>query len=204
MALLGPNGAGKTSVLNCISGAVRPAGGRVVVGGRDVSGLGPAARAALGVARTFQALGVVDELDVAANLRLGRHARQRAGLVAGALRLPAANREEDDAARRAAEVAAALGLDLTAPAAALAAGARKRLELGRALAADPAVLLLDEPFAAASAADHDVMAAAIAATARRGAAVVVVDHHVDAVLALASRRVELDGGRIGSGAPTRP
>jgi branched-chain amino acid transport system ATP-binding protein len=196
LALLGPNGAGKTSVLNCISGVERPTTGRVMLGGRNLGGVAPRERAALGMARTFQGLGVLDDLDVGANLLLGRHVRLRAGLVAGALRLPAARREEDEAGRRCAEVAAVLDLDMAAPAANLGAGARKRLELGRALAADPVLLLLDEPFAGASAGERDLMAAAIRAACDAGAAAIVVDHHVDAVLSFASTRLELDRGRI--------
>ncbi|MFP5317170.1 MAG: ABC transporter ATP-binding protein [Acidimicrobiia bacterium] len=201
LALLGPNGAGKTSVLNCISGAVRPGAGRVVLEGRDLDRVPPRRRAALGVARTFQSLGVVDDLDVGANLLLGRHPRLRAGLVATALALPAARGEEAGARRRCAEVARALDLDAAARAGDLPAGARKRLELGRALAADPVLLLLDEPFAGTSVAEQQLMAAAIRAAADRGVAVVVVDHHVDALLAFASRRVELDGGRMAATAP---
>ncbi len=200
LALLGPNGAGKTSVLNCLSGVERPTSGRVMVGDRDLTGVGPRERAELGMARTFQGMGVLDDLDVGANLLLGRHARLRAGLVAGALRLPAARREEDEARRRCAEVAAVLDLDTAAPAAGLTTGARKRLELGRALAADPVLLLLDEPFAGASAGERDVMAAAIGAACDAGAAAVVVDHHVDAVLSFASAHLELDRGRIAAGA----
>lgn len=200
LALLGPNGAGKTSVLNCLSGVERPTAGRVVLAGRDLDGVGPAERAALGMARTFQGLGILDDLDVGANLLLGRHARLTAGLVASALRLAATRRAEDGARRRAAEVAAVLDLDPAAPAAGLGAGARKRLELGRALVADAVLLLLDEPFAGASTGERDVMAAAIRAACDAGAAAIVVDHHVDAVLSFASSRLELDGGRIATGA----
>lgn len=199
LALLGPNGAGKTSVLNCLSGVERPTAGRIALDGRDLAGIPPHRRAALGMARTFQSLGVVDDLEVGANLLLGRHARLRAGLVAGALRLPRARHEEAEARRRCRNVASTLGLDVRAPAAGLAAGARKRLELGRALVADPVLLLLDEPFAGASAAERDVMAAAIRAACDAGAAAVVVDHHVDAVLSVATSRLELDRGRIGGG-----
>ena len=201
LALLGPNGAGKTSVLNCVSGAIRPTAGRVVLAGRDLDGLAPARRAALGVARTFQSPGVVEALDVGSNLLLGRHAHLRAGVVAGALALPSARREEAEARRRCGEVARALDLDVTAPAAGLPAGARKRLELGRALAADPVLLLLDEPFAGASEDEQEAMAVAIRAAVERGAIAVLVDHHVEAVLALATRQVELDRGRMVVAAP---
>ena len=197
LALLGPNGAGKTSVLNCISGVEQPSDGRVVFQGRDLDGAGPRARAAAGIARTLQGLGVVDDLDVASNLLLGCHSQMRAGLVAGALRLPLARREEAAFCRRCEAVATALDLDLDAPARTLPSGARKRLELGRVLAAEGSLLLLDEPFAGTSPDERSRMAAAIRrASDEAGAAVVIVDHHLDAVLALASRAVELDRGRV--------
>ncbi len=198
VALLGPNGAGKTSVLNCVSGVVRPSVGTVRFKGADLAGAGPRRRAEMGMARTLQGLGVVDELDVAANLLLGRHHRMRAGLMAGALRLPSARREEAEHLEHCREVARRLDIDIAspAPAASLAAGARKRLELGRALAAGADLLLLDEPFAATSGAERDLMADALRWASEAGAAVVVVDHHVEAVLALAHRAVELDRGRV--------
>lgn len=167
VALVGPNGAGKTSVLNCISGVERPASGRIVFRGRDLAGVRPSARARLGIARTLQGLAVVDDLDVRANLLLGGR-----GDVAGELGL---------AAR------------LRTPAGALAAGARKRLELGRALASGADLLLLDEPFAGAGRDEVDLMVAAIR---RSEAAVVIVDHDLDTVLGLVDRVVRLDAGRI--------
>jgi ABC-type branched-subunit amino acid transport system ATPase component len=170
VALVGPNGAGKTSLLNCISGVERPSAGRVVYRGRDLAALGPAARARLGLARTLQGLALVDDLDVRANLLLG-------------------------GGRDVAEVAAALGLDamLGDRAGALDAGARKRLELGRALASGGAVLLLDEPFAGAGPDDVELMVAAIR---RSSAAALVVDHDIDTVLGLVDRVVGLEAGRV--------
>ncbi|MGH9224282.1 MAG: ATP-binding cassette domain-containing protein, partial [Acidimicrobiales bacterium] len=109
VALTGPNGAGKTSLLDCISGVVRPSGGRILWRGRDLAGVRPAARAALGLARTLQGLGVVDGLDVAANLLLGRHHRMRSGLLAAAAGWPRARAEEASHRARCEEVAAELG-----------------------------------------------------------------------------------------------
>lgn len=171
VALVGPNGAGKTSVLNCISGVERPATGRILYRGRDLGGLRPAARARLGLARTLQGLAVVDDLDVRANLLLGGRANDVA------------------------DTAAALGLDgvLGFRAGDLDAGARKRLELGRALASRPGLLLLDEPFAGASSDDVEVMAAVIR---HSSAAAILVDHDLGTLLGLADRAVRLDGGRV--------
>jgi branched-chain amino acid transport system ATP-binding protein len=197
VALVGPNGAGKTSVLNCISGVERPSSGRIVVGGRDVVAAGdpPWAMARLGVARTLQGFGVVDDLDVLANLLLGRHHLMRAGLVANALRLPHARSEERSHTERCREVAAELQLtdDLHAPAGRLSPGARKRVELGRALAMDARLLLLDEPFAGASRAEVTLMVEAIR---REGAAAVIVDHDWSTVSGLAHRVLAMEAGRI--------
>ena len=199
VGLTGPNGAGKTSVLDCISGVARPAGGRILLDGRDLAGVGPAQRAALGIARTLQGLGVVDALDVMDNLLLGRHHRMRSGLAGAALRLRRARAEETAERARCVELAARLGLDPASRAADLTAGARKRLELGRALAMDGVLLLLDEPFAGAAPADVDLMVAAIRRATTEGggpAAAVIVDHDVATVLALADRIVALDAGRL--------
>ena len=201
LALVGPNGAGKTSVLNCISGVERPSSGRISVDGRDLAPIPVAARAALGVARTLQSLAVVPELDVLANLVLGRHRFGRAGVIATALGLRRARDEEAADARRAREVADELGLSavLSLPAGPLPLGLRKRVELGRALATEPRLLLLDEPFAGAGDEDARVMTAAIRRVSEEsGAAVVLVDHDVTTVLGsdLVHRAVVLDAGRV--------
>jgi len=200
VALAGPNGAGKTSVLNCISGVERPSSGRILINNRDVVAAAdpPCRRAALGVARTLQGLGVVDDLDVLANLLLGRHHLMRAGLMAAAVRLPAVRREEARHADRCHRLAAELDLagDLARRAGDLPTGARKRVELGRALAMDGSLLLLDEPFAGASAGEVEVMAAAIRRATDAGAAAVVVDHDVAALETLAHRVVTLQAGRV--------
>lgn len=201
VAVVGPNGAGKTSLLNCVSGVERPSAGRILVGGRDVvaARLRPDAVARAGVARTLQGLGLVDGLDVVGNLLLGRHHLMGAGLVAGALRLPRAGREEAVHRERCRAVADELGLAdvVDAPVGDLPAGVRKRVELGRALAMDGSVLLLDEPFAGAGREEVDVMVAAIRRATERGAGAVVVDHDTATVAALAHRLVPLDRGRVG-------
>ena len=203
LALLGPNGAGKTSILNCISGVERPTTGRISVDGRDVAGLRPSARAAMGVARTLQALALVDTLDVLGNLLLGRHHLSHAGLVATALRLRRVRVEESAQRRHCEAIVDELGLagERGTPAGELPPGARKRLELGRALAMEPALLLLDEPFAGAGSEDVEIMVGAIRRASAAGIAVVLVDHDVAAVTGLVDRAMVLDAGRVVTAGP---
>lgn len=204
VALVGPNGAGKTSVLNCISGVQRPSAGRILVDGYELLGARAWGRAALGVARTLQATAVVDDLTVLDNLLLGRHQRMRTGVVAAALRLPRARREEAAHAARCRQVAASLGLEdeLGRRAAGLPFGARKRIELGRALAQEPRLLLLDEPFAGVTSGEADLMVAAVrAATGDGRGAALVVDHRLATLARLVDRTVQLDAGRVVAAAP---
>lgn len=189
VALVGPNGAGKTSVLNCVSGVERPSAGRILYRGRDLVPVPPSARAGLGIARTLQALGIVGQLDVLGNLLLGRHPLMRFGA-----------REREHRAR-CRDAAAELGLDPSTPASALAPGQRKRLELGRVLAGDADLALLDEPFAGAEAADVEIM---VAALERRRMAAVLVDHDLDTVLSLTDRVVTLEAGRVVEAQPAAP
>ncbi|MDQ3979861.1 MAG: ATP-binding cassette domain-containing protein [Actinomycetota bacterium] len=201
MAMIGPNGAGKTSLLNCVSGVERPSTGRISVDGQDVARVPVPGRASLGVARTLQGLAVVPELDVLANLLLGRHRFGRAGVVGTALRLKRARNEEAAAEARCRVIAEELGLggQLDVRAGSLPLGTRKRVELGRALAMDPRLLLLDEPFAGAGPEDLALMVAAVRRVSdEAGAAVVLVDHDLPTVLGglLAHRAVVLDAGRV--------
>jgi branched-chain amino acid transport system ATP-binding protein len=199
VALVGPNGAGKTSVLNCLSGVVRAQAGAARVRGRDVLGLRPHAVAALGVARTFQNLGLVADLSVEDNLLLGRHRHGRTGFLGAAFR-PSRSRAEDDGHRaRCRTVAERLGLTphLAAPAGSLPYGVRKRVELGRALCAEPVLLLADEPASGLGAGEAADMAAALLALRReRGMAVLLVEHDQAVVEAAADRTVALDSGRV--------
>jgi branched-chain amino acid transport system ATP-binding protein len=199
LALVGPNGAGKTSVLNCISGVERPSAGRITLGGQDLAGVPVAARAGLGLGRTLQALAVLPELDVLANLLLGRHHLGRAGFIGTALRRARVRAEEAGDLRRCRAVAEELDVVayLATPAGRLPLGVRKRVELGRALAMDPRLLLLDEPFAGVGPDDLTVMTAALQRASEAGVATVVIDHDLVTLLGgLAHRAIVLDAGRV--------
>ncbi len=147
--LIGPNGAGKTTVFNCISLFCKPEKGTIVFNNHSLNRLKPHHLIDLGIARTFQNLGLFESATVLENLLIGRHIGLRAGLFAQSLRLPKATREEDEARRIAVEILDFLGIKKTAGSSVsvLPFGTRKLVELGRALVSRPRLLLLDEPAA---------------------------------------------------------
>jgi len=147
VALIGPNGAGKSTVFNVVTGLYRPSAGRVSFRGEDLLALSPHEIARRGVARTFQNTEVFRRLSAVDNVLVGGHARLRQGVLSGALALPAVRREESQARDTARTLLARLGLAEVADveAASLPLGLQKRLEIARALASAPRLLLLDEP-----------------------------------------------------------
>src|SRR6187455_3454585 len=206
VSIIGPNGAGKTSLLNMISGFYKPDTGRILLEGRDITQKKPSDIAALGVARTFQNIALFQGLTVLDNLMLGRHVRMKAGVLASVIYWGMAQRE--DIAHRAAieEIIEFLKLqDLRKqPTAALAYGLRKRVELGRALASDPKVLLLDEPMGGMNQDEKEDMARYILdVNQERGITVVLIEHDMGVVMDISDHVVVLDRGRkIAEGAPS--
>jgi len=198
-ALIGPNGAGKSTVLNAVSGLVRPDAGRVLFAGRDLTRT-PAHRiAALGLARTFQNIALFDHASVIENVLVGRHRHRRSGVVADLLGLPAVKRAERDERDRARAALDSLGLGPQAErmVAELPWGLRKRVELARALASEPRLLLLDEPSAGLSDEERADMATAIERIrATGGPAMLLVEHDMGMVSRLADRAIALDRGRV--------
>ncbi len=203
--LIGPNGAGKTTLFDCVSRLTEPARGRVELEGRDLLALGPHQVATLGIARTFQHLGLLGSLTVRENVMLGGQHACRSGFAAAALRLPPVRREERALRRRADEVLERLGLAHLAarPASGLPYGTLKRIELARALGGAPRLLLLDEPASGLSHAEVDELAGTIGALqAAWGLAVLLVEHHMGMVMRLSHKVVALDfGRRIAEGPP---
>ena len=148
-SIIGPNGAGKTTLINLLTGVYRPTAGRIVFEGTDLTGRPPHAFAAAGIGRTFQNLQVFFNMTVVENVMTGRHRLEACGLLPTLLRTPAIARCERESRARAIELLRFLGLAgrADAPADALPYGALKRLEIARALAGEPRLLLLDEPAA---------------------------------------------------------
>jgi ABC-type branched-subunit amino acid transport system ATPase component/ABC-type branched-subunit amino acid transport system permease subunit len=204
-ALIGPNGAGKTTLLNVLSGYTAPDAGRIRLAGQSIAGRPPYAIARLGVARTFQTAQLFGELSAGDNVAVGV-AGPRLGNLLGALGgTPAARRRERELAAGARDLLARLDLAslADAPADALAAGLRRRVEIARALATRPRLLLLDEPAAGLTPAEVLALDAQLAGLRDGGGpALVLVEHHMDLVMALSDRITVLDGGRvIARGAP---
>jgi ABC-type branched-subunit amino acid transport system ATPase component len=204
-AVIGPNGAGKSTCLNLLTGVYAPTAGRVLYGDVDLTSLRPHRIARLGISRTFQNIALSPTATVADNLLLGRHRLASAGFVTAGLRLPGARREQARQRERVREIADVLGLadDFERPVADLSYGDRKRVELARALAAEPAVLLLDEPVAGMNADESQRMASTISAVRRAlGISIVLVEHDMSFVMGLADRVTVLDFGRcIADGTP---
>ena len=198
-ALIGPNGAGKTSLLNILSGFYAAGAGSIALAGRSIVGLQPYAVARRGIARTFQTAQVFGGLSARDNVAVGV-AGPRLGTVLGALAgTPGARSREAAIQARAQALLEALGLGDVAdePAEALAAGLRRKLEIARALATGPLLLMLDEPAAGLSPAEIAALDEQLTALRQQGGpAVILVEHHMDLVMAVSDRITVLDYGRV--------
>jgi branched-chain amino acid transport system ATP-binding protein len=196
-AVIGPNGAGKTTLLNLLSGVYRPDSGEIFLGEENLTGKAPHEFAAAGISRTFQNLQVFFNMTVLENVMTGRWLHERCGLAAALLRLPALARAERACREAAAALLDTVGLARWADARAdsLPYGALKRLEIARALAAQPRLLLLDEPAAGLNAAETREIDELIRRTAARGVAVVLVEHNMKLVMEVSQHVTVLDYGR---------
>ena len=196
-AVIGPNGAGKTSIFNCINGVYRPQEGSVLLDGAELVGRPPTAAVRAGVARTFQNLGLFANLSVIDNLMLGRHHLMRTGFLSGAVWWGRAKREEIAHREAVEEIVELLELEphRHRHAGLLPYGVQKRLELGRALAMEPKLLLLDEPVAGMNLEETEDMARFITdIRSELGVPMVLVDHDMGVVMDLADRVLVLDFG----------
>jgi len=198
-AVVGPNGAGKTSLLNTVSGLYRPSRGRIRLEGRDITALRPHQIARLGVARSFQNIELFAGMTVLANLMLGRHVHMRTGVLAGGVYWGPARREEIANRRIVEEVIDFLEIEEIRyrVVGTLPYGLQKRVELGRALALEPRLLLLDEPMAGMNVEEkEDIARFVLDINEERGVTVVLIEHDMGVVMDISSRVAVLDFGKL--------
>jgi branched-chain amino acid transport system ATP-binding protein len=204
-AIIGPNGAGKTSIFNSISQVYRPQEGDITWKGESIMGTRPDHVAHLGIARTFQNIELFPQMTVVDNLLTGRHIRMERSWLAGALWLGPAKKEEVENRRRVEDIIDFLEIEQWRkhPVALLPYGFQKRVELGRALAMEPELLLLDEPVAGMNLEETEDMARFILDVQRElGIAMILVEHDMGLVMDIADRVMVLDfGQRIATGTP---
>ena len=203
-AIIGPNGAGKTTLFNLIAGFQSPLSGRIRLGDRDITGQAPHRIAAQGIVRTFQLVQLFPDLSAQQNVEAGCHLRGSGGVWAALTRSARARRELAEAAAIARELLVFVGLGERAdmPAAALTYGQQRLLEVARAMAAGPRLLLLDEPAAGLNVQETLHLAGVIRAVIRRGVTVLLIEHDMNLVMRVAQHIVVLDFGRkIAAGSP---
>jgi branched-chain amino acid transport system ATP-binding protein len=196
-SIIGPNGAGKTALLNLISGIYVPNDGRVRLCGEDVTGLAPNLLARRGLSRTFQNLEIFFRMSALENVMVGHHRHETTGILADLLHLPSVRRQNWETRAAAAAALARVGLKAEAgrPAASLPYGALKRLEIARALASEPKVLLLDEPAAGCNPVETQELRRIIRSIADQDITVVLVEHDMRLVMNVSDRIHVLANGR---------
>ena len=205
VGLIGPNGAGKTTLFNCLSRLYQCDSGDIVFDGRSLLRVPRHRIAALGIGRTFQNLALFGTMTVLENVMIGHHCRIRSGFLSNALRLPRVGRDESAATDKARALVEFLGLNAVAGARVsdLPVGTQKRVELARALASDPTLLLLDEPASGLNHEEVGVLGAVIRDIRDRlGVTILLVEHHMSLVMSISDLVVALDFGRkIAEGTP---
>jgi branched-chain amino acid transport system ATP-binding protein len=201
LSVIGPNGAGKTTFFNVITGIYEPEGGQVVFEGHKLVGLKSNRITRLGIARTFQTVHLFPNMTVLENAMVGQHCRTRSGLLGAVLQLPATKREEVRVREKAQDALAFFGTRLSGyrhdqPASSLSYANRRRLEIARALATEPRLLLLDEPTAGMNPKETEEMTRLIWRLRReRGLTIVVIEHDMRVVKGVSDRVIALDYGR---------
>ena len=205
-SLIGPNGAGKTSLFNCITAFYRPHTGRIVFDGTSLLPAKPYQVTRAGIARTFQNVRLFRQMSVLENVMSGQHCRTRVGAIGAILRLPAQRREERAIRERAAECLDFVGVaqdEWDREATTLAYGHQRRVEIARALATEPKLLLLDEPAAGLTAGEKQGLVGLISRIRdERGVAVLLIEHDMSLVMTISERVSVLDHGTmIAEGTP---
>lgn len=205
VGLIGPNGAGKTTVFNCITGNYRPEHGEILFEGRNITGVKPHAIVEMGIARTFQGIRLFSRLPALENVLAGRHCRMRSGLFACMFHTPAMRREEKAAIERAMAELEFVGLasHYADMAGALAYGQQRLLEIARALASDPILLILDEPAGGMNDQETVELVKLILEIRERGVTILLIEHDMRLVMRICEKLVVLEhGALIAQGTPT--
>ena len=197
-AIIGPNGAGKTTLFNLITGLYRPSAGRIFLRDHEITGQSPHDLAARGISRTFQNLQIFYNMSALENVMVGRHMHADTRLLPTLLRFPAIARSDRECRKRAQALMAFVGLEdyLGESADALPYGGLKRLDIARALATEPALLLLDEPAAGCNASETAEIDALIQRVSESGVTVVLVEHDMRLVMGISDHILVLDYGRL--------
>ena len=196
-ALIGPNGAGKTTLFNLISGVITPDSGVINFCGSQVQGLRPHQVASRGMARTFQHIRLFPKMSVLENIMIGRHIHSRAGFVAGMLSIPYTWSEEKKIREKSQEILAFLNLESLADieATTLSYGQQRNVELGRALACEPKLLLLDEPAAGLNMSETAELGALVSRIRDTGITVLIVEHDMTLVMEISDEILVLSYGK---------
>jgi branched-chain amino acid transport system ATP-binding protein len=205
-SVIGPNGAGKTTLINVLSGFLQPDSGSIALNGTAVTGRKPHAITRLGMARTFQTAQVFGQMSVLENVMVGCHARTRTGLAGAALRLPGVRSEERAIRAKAHGLLAMVGLadQAAIQAASIPIGSQRLLEIARALASQPAVLLLDEPAAGLNTQETRRLGELLLAIRQQGITIMLVEHDMELVMDISDEIAVLHFGRsIARGTPAQ-
>jgi len=203
-ALIGPNGAGKTTLFNCVTGFYAPTFGNITFQGRNITGFPPHRTAKAGIARTFQNIRLFDYMSAVDNVRLGHHCRMHSKLWDSLFKTPFERREEREITEHSMELLQLVGLGKQADSYArnLAYGQQRRLEIARALATNPKLLLLDEPAAGFTPQEKVELMQLVQVILSRGITVFLIEHDMRVVMQASKRIVVLDHGeKIAEGTP---
>lgn len=204
VSIIGPNGAGKTTLLNAITGVFSPDSGEILFRGRPISRLKPFQISSLGINRTFQQPQLFANMTVLGNVMVGRHPRSKTGFLGGMLHLPGERREEKEIKEKAESLLDFFGLRPKAGwmAAHISIAEQKRLEISRAMAGEPALLLLDEPVAGLNIRETEEIGDLIVKLREKGQTIILVEHNMHLVMGISDRVIVLHhGSKISEGRP---
>ena len=204
--IIGPNGAGKTTLFNCITGIYTPEHGQILWKGKDIKGTTPFKIAELGILRTFQTIRLFGEMSVAENIMSGRHIKSKQKWYNGLIHTPAYKRDEEENWKKVGELMEFFNLSqyATTPAGDLSYGVQRKIEMARALAAEPELLILDEPAAGLNENETKELAKTIKEIQAKGVTIMMIEHDMDMVMSLTEYITVINfGAKISEGIPSK-